>query len=794
MSSRVDFVENTNTEETFLIKDPNKSTNNRGDYFMKNMRTMYCIALLLLFLPVLLFGQELRLAPYSGQASSYLNAQIAADTVANGKLANRVYVLTRGSLYLANAVFTNTGNWVLRLKANDSTTTKKPVIMLYPTGTGATPWNPPGNLFQLGGSLSMKNLEVTGYYELVDTNRWNMQGALINIPATASGLSITIDSCILSNANGNHIRTDGVASTVRITNTVFANLGYLGRSNFGAGKAIDLRNVSCDTLIMQNCTFVNWLDRIVRHYPATGATSTGTLGYFLFDHNTLINGTSYHGLLSLGSVGSNVIITNNLFYDPFILGNDSDATRQVEYIPSGELDRFGGARMTWIFSYPNTTTKWAVSNNFYCISDSGQAFYNQFASAGVTGEGSPLTWHINGKLGSDSVNAFKKITVALNKIPATMTQLARWYRAPNGGNKLKNTPGAWTYGNASDPNDFDRKGYAWLRDSLNGGYSSAALLTGAQQNFPVGDLNWFPTQKVQWLATQGPATAGPASVVWNLILPDSANPSTTVGSVLGQPISGNNFFVRNFAGTPNGPLATSNMRWWPSSDGGVTGTSWGPETGEVVDRWIQLQAAPKTGASFAVDSVSFWSCGGGTGSMRMNVYYSTDGFATKTRLNADTINLPNSGSVTATNRYAYKVGTTVPSGKTFSFRIYPWYTGASSNSKYVYTQLVSITGSTTTATAVKDEDLVPRQIQLAQNYPNPFNPSTTMQFAVTKSGHVSLDVFNILGQHVATLVNEVLTAGTYHVNFDGSALSSGVYLYRLQAGDVVQTKKMVLMK
>lgn len=761
---------------------------------MKNMRTMYCIALLVFLLPVLLFAQELRLVPYSGQASSYLNAQIAADTVANGKLSNRVYVLTRGALYLSNAVFTNTGNWALRLKANDSTTTKKPVIMLYPTGTGATPWNPPGNLFQLGGSLSMKNLEVTGYYELVDTNRWNMQGALINIPTTASGLRITIDSCILSNANGNHIRTDGVASTISITNTVFANLGYLGRSNFGAGKAIDLRNVSCDTLIMQNCTFVNWLDRIVRHYPATGATSTGALGYFLFDHNTLVNGTSYHGLLSLGSVGSKVAITNNLFYDPFILGNDSDATRQVEFIPSGEKDPYGGARMNWIFSYPNTTTTWTVSNNYYCISDSGQAFYNQFKSAGVTGEGSPLTWHINGRLGADSANAFKKITVGLNKIPATMTQLARWYRAPNGGNKLKNTPGAWTYGNATDPNDYDRKGFAWLRDSLNGGYTSSVLATGAQQSFPVGDLNWFPTQKTQWLATQGPATAGPASVVWNLIMPDSANPSTTVGSVTGQPINGNNFFVRSFSGTPNGPLATTNMRWWPSADGGVTGTSWGPETGEVADRWIQLQAAPKAGAAFVVDSVSFWSCGGGTGTMRMNVYYSTDGFASKTRLNADTINLPNSGSVTATNRYAYKVGTTVPNGKTFSFRIYPWYAGAASNSKYVYTQLVEIKGSTTLATAVREEGSIPQAFQLAQNYPNPFNPTTTIQFSIAQKAHVVLEVFNILGQSVSRLVDGELSVGSYHATFDASRLSSGVYLYRLQAGDFVRTQKMVLMK
>ena len=181
--------------------------------------------------------------------------------------------------------------------------------------------------------------------------------------------------------------------------------------------------------------------------------------------------------------------------------------------------------------------------------------------------------------------------------------------------------------------------------------------------------------------------------------------------------------------------------------------------------------------------------------MRFNAYYSTDAaFATKTRVNADTVTLDNSGNVTATTRYAYKVGTTVPGGKSFYFRIYPWYGGAASTSKYVYTQLAEIKGSTVLATAVKDEDLVPREIQLAQNYPNPFNPSTTLQYSITKSSHVVLEVFNVLGQSVARLVDGQLNAGTYRVTFDASRLSSGVYLYRLKAGDFVQTKKMVLMK
>jgi len=83
---------------------------------------------------------------------------------------------------------------------------------------------------------------------------------------------------------------------------------------------------------------------------------------------------------------------------------------------------------------------------------------------------------------------------------------------------------------------------------------------------------------------------------------------------------------------------------------------------------------------------------------------------------------------------------------------------------------------------------------LSQNYPNPFNPSTTFQFSITKSSHVVLEVFNVLGQPVAKLVDETLAAGSYKMNFNASALSSGVYLYRLKAGDFTQTLKMVLMK
>lgn len=89
---------------------------------------------------------------------------------------------------------------------------------------------------------------------------------------------------------------------------------------------------------------------------------------------------------------------------------------------------------------------------------------------------------------------------------------------------------------------------------------------------------------------------------------------------------------------------------------------------------------------------------------------------------------------------------------------------------------------------------VPKKYTLSQNYPNPFNPSTRIKFGVPKSGMVSLKIYDILGRQVATLVNGYRKAGNYRVNFDASALASGIYFYRVVSGNFVKTKKMILMK
>lgn len=89
---------------------------------------------------------------------------------------------------------------------------------------------------------------------------------------------------------------------------------------------------------------------------------------------------------------------------------------------------------------------------------------------------------------------------------------------------------------------------------------------------------------------------------------------------------------------------------------------------------------------------------------------------------------------------------------------------------------------------------IPNVFSLDQNYPNPFNPSSTIQFGLPEASVVRLEVFNLLGQKVADLVNVQMTAGYHTVRFDASALASGIYIYRIQAGSFVQTKKMMLIK
>ena len=109
-----------------------------------------------------------------------------------------------------------------------------------------------------------------------------------------------------------------------------------------------------------------------------------------------------------------------------------------------------------------------------------------------------------------------------------------------------------------------------------------------------------------------------------------------------------------------------------------------------------------------------------------------------------------------------------------------------------------VAASITAVVEVRDESL-PQSFTLSQNYPNPFNPETTIRFDLPRSEEIDLAVYNLTGQKVATLAHGLREAGTYTLRWDGQdndgrELASGVYMYRLEAGERMETRKLLLLR
>jgi hypothetical protein len=515
----------------------------------------------------------------------FLNDDIMGDSTSTGarKDPDRVYVLKRNGIYLTNTFIRNV-NWTLRIRS-EYAGGPKPAIYNSKNATTSTYAS---SIIQVRGDLSLKNVALVGWSEFYPSEISIMPAFILDVEG--AGFSVDIDSCILEGSRQSLVQINVASHRIKATNSTFAQFGALQATNIGNGRPFDCRATSVDSLFIQNCSFTDGTDRVVRHYA-----STGPIDVFTFDHNTVVNTLSMHGNIGLGFVGRKQTITNNLFVDNFALGNDStDVVRLTEFGDSGERGPSGAFRMCFVSSVPNDTTQWVVKNNFYSVTTGTQAWYDTHTAAGL-GNLIPLTWHINKKIGADSLTAFTKEAIIFTKSTPNLVPFTTWYwkSPPDGPGKQKANTGF------SSAVDMYRPQWTYYVDTLKLTYpTTAKAYTGGAGGFPAGDLNWFPTRKSAWLLTD----------------------------------------------------------------------------------------------------------------------------------------------------------------------------------------------------VEKTTSLVPASFELSQNYPNPFNPSTTLEYSISMSSHVVLEVYNILGQTVARLVDGQLTPGTYKTTFDASTLSSGVYLYRLKAGDFVQTRKMILMK
>jgi len=142
-----------------------------------------------------------------------------------------------------------------------------------------------------------------------------------------------------------------------------------------------------------------------------------------------------------------------------------------------------------------------------------------------------------------------------------------------------------------------------------------------------------------------------------------------------------------------------------------------------------------------------------------------------------------------------KIGFVNGNGTTTETNSYQFIDNSISSNKYYYRlKQVDLDGTFEYSNIVEVDINTVTEFSLNQNYPNPFNPSTKISFTLPQTANVKLSVFNLLGEKVAELVNETKGSGFYEVDFNGSNLTSGMYLYRLEAGEFVSTRKMTLIK
>ncbi len=757
------------------------------------MRIFTILALTLCCGALALYGQEVvvPITPSDGSAALMINVQIAADTVGRGFSADRVYEFKRGEIYLQNATLTVPAGQTIRFKASEGDG-PLPVIYLWPTGTGSNPTRPPGWSITLAGSHAIiKDVCLVGVYEYEPTAVDNMQGGLIQ--TNAVGGSIELDNVILSNTNGNHVRTNNSTLKVIAKNCIFANMGNLVTSNFGAGKAFDLRDVQCDSFVVQNCTFVNGQDRPIRHW---NATSTQPILYGKIDHNTFVNGMGFHGLLSLGGVGREMIITNNLFIDAFALGEDStDATRGAEWANTGEIYANGNNKITWIFTSPNDTTKWKVSNNYFTISDSGQAFLNDFHF----GPANPLSAHIQSKLGSAAATAFTKIDLTPVNVPKLMTTLMRWYESPTGGNKSKDKA---NYLRARD--DFDRRFVEYFRDTLNVSYpTNLAAYVGGENGFPVGDLRWFPDKKAQW---ESPVVCTPLVEVKvdanNDFVADKKGETVTVCGVVTTPNyrpGGIQYYMQDETGGVN--LFSSSIAFDFKVGDRVTITGKVDQYNGLVEI-IPQQAGDivvnSSGAAPAALPVLKADMNEATEGMLAQIYGYKIVDPSKWPLAGKNATVKFARGTDTIDVYIDKdvdlAGSPAPEGVVDIIGVIEQFTTkVPPDNGYEIRPRSQTDFKANTGVDGLDANL-PIHYALQQNYPNPFNPTTTIRFATPENSVVKIQVYDLLGKVIATLHDGRLAAGHHQFTFSGASIPSGIYFYRVESANFNTVKKMMLVK
>jgi hypothetical protein len=525
-------------------------------------------------------------------ANSVLNVFIASDTAGTGPQGpngpsawqhrNRVYVLLAGQKYAWSAVCSlNVAHRSVYIRGENNkdytipstmTSIQMPILRSISSPL-ITAW------FLLNADdqvFAMRNVCWTAYDEFLNpTYLQNQTGTFINCTANARP-SIYLDHCVITSAlsvvqyAGRDLTTPLTTGgkVIRVQNCIIGDDGSLQRSNLGAGRMFDLRSVGVDTLDLSNNTLFNVIDRVVRYLGSPKPLYSVT-----FNHNTVQNCISYHGLVSLGwvdSAGAGPFeIKNNLFLDPYALGADTDQYRQQEFTDNPDLDINGLPACSWFICRKNTTTHvtpWNISNNYYYISDSGKAIRDYETGVGLhhvvypsTAAERILTSDMVKQLnanGGNATTAFTKLTkLTFNNATRFPSKMCRWYFSPLAAGYLPTTlaidsckgagEGKIKYATAPMPNfallpqfnqpynqfnqfpyDLTRMTVDSIYNWLDCGYNATVDLSHAATDGNVVGSTMWTFGKVLTSVTEN-AAGIPGKFALNQNYPNPFNPSTS---------------------------------------------------------------------------------------------------------------------------------------------------------------------------------------------------------------------------------------------------------------------------
>jgi len=791
---------------------------------------------------------------------------IAADTV-GGRNPNRVYKLLKGGFYWNTERIENDG-FTLRLvgETPGNTVLDNPAVLQMVVRTDGTT---DGRLITGKNSVTLKNLWLTGR----DDN--NVQTYYQPIQIDANDGTFIIDNCVIERTNFALIAFTGKRNKIFFTNCKFRNLIGQPSTQQWEGRGTSIW-ADQDSVVVENCTFFN-IEMTALQIEG------GSSKYVRWNHNTVVN---LGRTINTGNWFQEAYFANTLVINGFWHGEGNTD------LSSASRDTINGAvsSQSGIFSIGLLPSQYGPEKGRRIVFTNAAAWLDpKFVT--FYGDSIHRQYFINEltkrRMSKYSAMVVKDTTWLTSRpdvgtYPDTLVE-----DMINHINDLRTGAGTvrgWFWAVPEYPTDV-----SWPLPE-NFAYTTSSLLTAGTDGLPLGDLNWFPTQKAQFEANKAAFVkaiedmAGPR-IKLEVVATKQAEAGTLAGTAAISTFSGFSYFNMDGGGFLEWTfdmaaagaidlniwthMRNNTMRGTHTSINGVeihdSAHGWGEliydnalgvTNGMVINDWTWVkwtQADIKEAGSMAVvagsNVIKLWSSWGwqnwagvdilaaGTntvlkslrapdvtsyeivqprgqgaawtpngfksvklgasgsitwtmdvaaaGTYRLNFFYQNVGGAQTGQVSVDgaavIASLPLENKADSTELVLLSDSFNMTAGShTVTL------TAGAANIDYV--QLIRETSS-----SVK-RNVLPEGYALEQNYPNPFNPNTTINFSIGKASNVKLTIYNILGQQVITLLDQRMKEGAHMVQFDASRLASGIYFYRLEAGDVKTQRRMLFIK